>query len=332
MGELRPRLGFLGVGWIGRSRMEAVSRAGAAEVAAVADLDPETARDAAAACGCRTVCADLDQLLEHDLDGVVIATPTALHCDQAQRALERGVPVFSQKPLGRSRRECRGVIELARERDLPVGVDMSYRHTEAVRAALAILRAGGIGRPHAADLVFHNAYGPDKPWVRDPQLAGGGALIDLGCHLLDLARLFMGHLQSSSVHADLFAAGARLNGDRSVVEDLALAQVTLDDGRAIRLACSWWLPAGTDAVIEISLIGEGRSLKIRNVDGSFYDFETLLVEGRQAKRIAAPPDDWPGRALIEWSGRLGPRRTFNAEVLGLLPVAGLIDTIYGRPG
>src|SRR5437763_12745865 len=96
----KPRLGFLGLGWIGRNRMEAAWRAGAAEVAAVADLDPEAAREAAEVCGCATVCGDLDTLVTHDLDGVVIATPTALHAEQARRALRAGVPVFCQKPLG----------------------------------------------------------------------------------------------------------------------------------------------------------------------------------------------------------------------------------------
>ncbi len=332
MGEGLPRLGFLGVGWIGRNRMEAVHRAGAARVTAVADVDPRTARAAAAAVGCETVCADLEALLDRNLDGVVIATPTALHAEQASQALERGVPVFCQKPLGRTAAECRRLIELARAADLPLGVDMSYRHVRAVESALGSLRAGTIGRPHAAELVFHNAYGPDKPWVRDAQLAGGGAMIDLGCHLIDLARLFLGELEPVSVHADLFAAGRRLGANSGQVEDLAFAQVSLADGSALRIACSWWLPAGSDALIEASFIGDGRALSIRNVDGSFYDFEALLVEGRRTQRLAGPPDEWGGRALVGWALRLAADPIFDQDVDQLVQVAELIDRIYGRTG
>jgi predicted dehydrogenase len=325
-----PRLGFLGVGWIGRHRMEAMHRAGAAEVAAVADLDGTAARTAAEAVACGSVCSTLDELLAHELDGVVIATPTALHAAHAGEALERGIPVFCQKPLGRTARECRELIELARHAGVALGVDMSYRHVEAVQRGLQAVRAGQIGTPHAAELAFHNAYGPDKAWVRDVELAGGGALIDLGWHLVDLARMFLGELVPVAVHADLFAAGQRLEPDPGRVEDLALAQVTLADGRVLRIACSWWLPAGTDAVIEATFIGEGRALSIRNVGGSFYDFEALLIDGRRSERLAAPPDEWGGRALVHWARRLAHDHSYDQEVEQLVQVAELIDRIYGR--
>jgi predicted dehydrogenase len=314
--------------------MEAVQRARVADVAAIADPNREAARAAAGAVGCDTVLADIDAMLSdgYELDGVVIATPTALHATQARRALARGIPVFCQKPLGRTAGECRALVELARQANVALGVDMSYRHTAAVQAALDSLRAGQIGRPHAAELVFHNAYGPDKAWVRDVELAGGGALIDLGCHLIDLARLFLGDLVPSAVHADLFAGGERLGPDPDRVEDLALAQVTLADGRVVRIACSWWLAAGTDAVLEASFFGPGRALTIRNVGGSFYDFETLLVEGRRSERLAEPPDEWGGRALVAWADRLARDRSFDRDVEQLVQVAELIDRIYGRPG
>jgi len=328
-----PRLAFVGVGWIGRHRMEQAQRADAAQVAAIIDPDAGAARDAASATGCEAVFAELEPALADglDLDGVVIATPTALHAAQVRQALERGIPVFCQKPLGRTAGECRELIRLARQANVALAVDMSYRHTAAVTAALDSLQAGKIGRPHAAELIFHNAYGPDKPWVRDVALAGGGALIDLGCHLIDLARLFLGDLSVADVHADLFSGGEPLGADPAQVEDLALAQVTLADGRVVRIACSWWLPAGTDAVIEASFFGDGRALTVRNVDGSFYDFEALLVEGRHSERIAEPPDEWGGRALVAWARRLARDRSFDPDVEHLVGVAELIDRIYGRP-
>src|SRR3954462_7397836 len=91
----RPRLGFLGVGWIGRSRLDAIARAGSADVAAIADPAVPDA------------LGSLDELLAHELDGIVIATPSALHAEQAIAALDRGIAVFCQKPLGRTADEVR---------------------------------------------------------------------------------------------------------------------------------------------------------------------------------------------------------------------------------
>src|SRR3954447_8609666 len=130
----RPRIGFLGVGWIGRHRMRALAESGAAEVAAIADPTPESLEDAARDAPGARVAGDLDELLDAGLDGIVIATPSALHADQAVAALEAGLAVFCQKPLGRTAAETTRVVRAARTADRLLGVDLSYRFTEAAQA------------------------------------------------------------------------------------------------------------------------------------------------------------------------------------------------------
>ena len=92
--------------------------------------------------GARLV-STLDELLDLGLDGVVIATPSALHAAQSIRALERGAAVFCQKPLGRTAAEARAVVDAARAADRLLGVDLSYRFTEGMRRIREIVRAGG---------------------------------------------------------------------------------------------------------------------------------------------------------------------------------------------
>jgi predicted dehydrogenase len=324
----RPRIGFLGTGWIGRQRMEALAGAGVAEVAAVADLDRQIARQAASAVGCSSVHRELDALLELPLDGIVIATPTALHASQAARALAAGRHVFCQKPLARSERECRELIELARRADLALGVDMSYRHLAATAAVRAHLP--GLGRVHTLELTFHNAYGPDRPWANEITLAGGGALIDLGCHLLDLADELTGALEPVALQADLLRQGRLLEPPLREVEDLALAQLRTRDGRVVRLACSWWLAAGCDAVIELTLLGTGRALRIVNVAGSFYDFRAERLDGRRTQVLSHPGESWGAGAIVGWAQRVGAGAGFDPEVERVARVAALIDRIYGR--
>ena len=100
------RLGFLGTGWIGRQRMQALLDAQAimeqplARYCAVCDPCPQAAASAAELGDEIRVCKSFDDLLEADLDGVVIATPSALHAEQTIAALQAGAAVFCQKPLG----------------------------------------------------------------------------------------------------------------------------------------------------------------------------------------------------------------------------------------
>lgn len=175
----RPRLGFLGIGWIGRHRMEAMLATGAVEAAALCDPSEEALAGAAALCPDAARVADAEAMLALDLDGVVIATPSASHAAQSIAALERGLAVFCQKPLGRDEAEVRAVVAAARRADRLLGLDLSYRGADGMRRIRDLVAGGELGSVFAADLVFHNAYGPDKPWFYDRALSGGGCVMDL---------------------------------------------------------------------------------------------------------------------------------------------------------
>ncbi len=330
----RPRLGFLGTGWIGRNRLEAIAADGACAVAAVSDPSPEAAVQAAAAAPGAAVADSLDALFALDLDGLVIATPSALHAAQAAAALERGLAVFCQKPLARTAAETRRVVDAARAADRLLGVDLSYRDTAAMRAVRGVVAGGEIGRVYAVDLTFHNAYGPDKGWFYDPALSGGGCVIDLGIHLVDLALWTLGWPALRGASARLFSKGAPLADPSRAVEDYAVATLDLAgaDGApvAVRLACSWHLSAGQDAVIEAAFYGERGGAAMRNVGGSFYDFVAERYEGTGRVRLADPPDAWGGRAAVAWGRRLAADPRFDPEAERLVDVAAALDAVYGR--
>jgi predicted dehydrogenase len=289
------RLGFLGVGWIGRDRMRALVASGLAEAALVADASPDAAAEAAAEVGAQVVSPD--ELLAAGLDGVVIATPSALHAQQAIAALQGGSAVFCQKPLGRSAAETAEVVAAARDADRLLGVDLSYRHLAATAALRDVLGSGELGEVYAAELVFHNAYGPDKAWFRDPALSGGGCVIDLGTHLVDLALHLLPGAQVHDVSARLFAGGRPLAGRTDVVEDFATAQIDLDGGRVLTLGCSWDLHAGQEAVISATFHGTAGAVALTNVGGSFYDFrasrhtgtKSEVLSSRRTTGAAGPP-------------------------------------------
>ncbi|MBO9624638.1 MAG: Gfo/Idh/MocA family oxidoreductase [Sphingomonas sp.] len=325
----RPRVGFLGTGWIGRHRMEAIVETGAVEVVGIADPSLEMAEEARKLAPDAALVEDIEGLLDLSLDGLVIATPSALHAEQSIQALERGVAVFCQKPLGRTAAEARAVVDAARAADRLLAVDFCYRHQRGTERVAELVRSGALGRVFAADLVFHNAYGPDKPWFYDPALSGGGCVMDLGVHLVDLALWMSGFPEVVEVRSQLFAGGEPLTGtDR--VEDYAVAQIALAGGISVRLTCSWRLHAGQDAVIAAEFYGTLGGAAQRNVGGSFYDFEAQRFAGTARETIASPPDAWGGRAAADWARRLAAGERFDAQAEGLVRVAEVIDRIYGR--
>lgn len=325
----RPRLGFVGVGWIGRLRLDAIVESDVAEVVAIVDSVRDRALQASASAPSAVVLGSLDESLDAALDGLVIATPSALHAEQAIAALDRGIAVFCQKPLGRTAGETRRIIDAARSADRLLAVDLSYRFTRAAQIVREHLRAGGIGDVYAVDMVFHNAYGPQQAWFYDRTLSGGGCVVDLGIHLIDLLLWALEFPRIERVTSHLFAGGEPL-GDRRVVEDYAVATLELSGGVVARLGCSWRLHAGRDAVIEATFYGTGGGVSLRNVGGSFYDFVAERFDGTASTMLVGPPDAWGGRAAVDWARRLAAGERFDPTVTRLVDVAAALDEVYGR--
>jgi predicted dehydrogenase len=325
-----PRLGFLGIGWIGLRRLEALMRLGGAEVAAVCDPARErVARLRAVATGA-AVCSSLDEMVDLDLDGIVICTPSALHAEQCLECLSWGLPIFCQKPLARDARETLAVVLEAQNQDCLLDVDLCYRHLAAVEAIMDLAGSGAIGDIYAARLCFHNASGPDRSWFYDPRLSGGGCVLDLGTHLVDLATRVAGS-PVASVEGSCFANGRALPPpvvDRA--EDFATARLRLESGAVVDLACSWNASLGRDAVIEADFFGTKGGARLRNVGGSFHDFEASHAQGTRSRVLVEPPDDWGPRALASWARRLGEGAGFDCDAWELVQLARVIDAIYGR--
>jgi predicted dehydrogenase len=325
-----PRLGFAGVGWIGRHRLEAIATAGAGEIAAIADPIAATAAEVARSFPDAIATENFQELLERDLDGIVIATPSALHAEQAIAALRSGKAVFCQKPLGRTAEENRRVIAAAREADLLLGVDLSYRWTSGMQEIRQLIVQGELGEVYGVEAVFHNAYGPDKAWFYDPRQSGGGCLLDLGIHLVDLALWCLDFPRIADARGNLLARG-HLCSTRETAEDYAAGQLRLANGTSVQLACSWRAPAGCDARIEITFFGTRGGASFRNVNGSFYDFvaEHFLPD-RSRRTLASGAEPWGGRAAVAWAKQLASSRRFDPAVEHLAAVAGAIDRLYGR--
>src|SRR5581483_9785737 len=205
-----------------------------------------------------------------------------------------------------------------------------YRFVAGVSTLRTMIQGGELGELYAIDLAFHNAYGPDKQWFYDIAQSGGGCVMDLGTHLVDLAMWTSGSGGCHELDAKLAAFGKPLAPPIGCVEDYASAQWRLDSGASVRMSCSWRLPAGCDAFIEASFYGTRGGAALRNVGGSFYDFAIERFDGTRRERVAGPPDAWGGRALVHWAERLAAGERFDPEAGRYVEVARTLDRIYGR--
>jgi predicted dehydrogenase len=327
-----PRLGFVGLGWIGAMRLEAVAASGRAEVVAL--CDPVRQRlDAAGQAHPDAVRFEafddlLDRAAELALDGVVVATPNALHALQSIACLDRGLAVFCQKPLAPTAAEARSIVDAARRADRLLAVDYSYRYTDGARALHRLVHDGELGEVFSVDSVFHNAYGPDKAWAYDPALAGGGALVDLGVHQIDLALWLLGYPAIRAVSGRAYRDGAIL--DSPGIDDFAIARLELEGGATVQIAVSWNAHAGRDCIIRTTLFGTRGGAELRNVDGSFYTFDAYRHRGRTTASLGRETHDWLGRCILEWVERLGESPAFDDAVERSVRVAEVVDAVYGR--
>lgn len=327
-----PRLGFAGAGWFGRRQMEELREGGIAEVTAVAEPVGGVRARAAGLAPDAILVPRFRDLLDLDLDGVVIATPSPLHVEHAIAALESGLAVFCDRPLASTARDTRLVLDAARAADRLLAVDLPYRATTAVRAIYQIIRSGQLGRLYAGHFVLHTS-GAEDAWRRERH-RGRGCLVDLGGELIDLALWLFGQSVVTGGHGRRFEGGRRLDSESEGIEDVALIELDLEGGAALDLACSRNLHTGRDAVFELSVYGERGGVAVKNEGGSPSDLVAEISHGPTRRIVRPAPVPLTGPALREWCEQLAEGRGYDPAIERLAGVADVVDALYrgAEPG
>jgi predicted dehydrogenase len=326
----KPKLSFVGVGWIGRHRMKAAAQSNLADIEIIYDPSKDCLSESKSIIpGAKFTSSFNEAVLGTDIDGVVIASPSALHMEQCIIALENNKSVFCQKPLGRDSKEVKQIIKKAEQADKLLGIDFSYRYTSAFESICSIIHSGELGKIFAVDLKFHNAYGPDKAWFYNKELSGGGCVLDLGIHLIDLMLVALDFPAVTNVSSNLYRKGILVNSITEV-EDFATVTIKLQNDITASLSCSWNLQAGKDAIIEATFYGTKGGVSLKNSSGSFYDFVGERYWGTKKEILTQPPDDWGGKALLDWIYKLSFSNKFNKDANQYLLSAEIVDKIYGK--
>jgi predicted dehydrogenase len=195
------RVGVVGLGRMGMLHLMNSMKVEGVEVVAAADSSKRALKKTEAL-GVKELFEDYHRLLNSslDMDAVIISLPNYLHFESVKLALEEGLNVFIEKPLANTVEECQEIVKLVRKSGRKLMVGHCFRFLEAVDKMKESLDKGVIGKLEVATLeeVINGPFAhprvpaPVSDWWFDPKKSGGGALLDIGYHMIDLFRFFVG--------------------------------------------------------------------------------------------------------------------------------------------
>ena len=332
----RLRIGVIGLG-IGRHHIAGYKQHPAAEVVAIAD--PAAARLESigkehAIPGRYTSAAEM--LRKEQLDVVSVATPNKFHKPLTIAAFRAGCHVLCEKPMAMNAREAHEMLAAGEQARKRLMINFSYRFTEQSWALKQQVASGVLGDVYFARTVWHRRRGMPGfgGWFGQKALAGGGPLIDLGVHRLDLALWLMEYPKPTWVLGSAYNhIGARLAREQNKhfdVEDLAAGMIKFKNGATLEVEASWAANIAEREFMETRLYGTNGGLVQRNV-GEGYQFEAELYlerNGCQFDMKLHPPVPAVKGACYHFIDAIVNRTPHIATGAEGLIVMELLDAIY----
>lgn len=263
------RFAIAGYGYIAHYHARAIQAAGG-QLAAVIGRDADKASAFAAQYGAARVESDIGPLLEDGaIDALVNALPNKFHAPMSIDAFDHGVHVLVEKPMALDGTQARRMTRHAQKKGCIVLIGHMWRYDPQAIWLRDVVASGQVGEVvKTKGYGIHVNWGPSG-WFTDPDLAGGGALIDMGVHAIDTARFVLGDPLPVRVYARL---STRFKDYR--VDDLGIIVIDWDNGATSIVESGWWNPHmdGPEASTQVfGTAGYARLFPnelVRIVDGS----------------------------------------------------------------
>lgn len=332
----RLRVGVIGLG-MGRHHIAGYQTHPQAEVVAIADLDELRLKEIGDQYGVSRRYRSAEEMLRAEkLDIVSVATPNKFHAPLTIAALEAGCHVLCEKPMAMNASEARQMLEAAKRTGRRLMINFSYRFNEQSIALKRQVEAGVLGEVYFARTVWHRRRGFPHfgGWFGQKALSGGGPLIDLGVHRLDLALWLMGYPKpvwvTGSTYNYIGSALAAERGCTFDVEDLAAGFITFENGASLVIEASWGANIREREFMETRLYGTKGGLVQHNIEET-YKFEAELYlerDGSQFDTKLHPVSQPPRNAMYHFVEAIvkGEPHTATGEE-GLI-VMEILDAIY----
>ncbi|GAA0587716.1 Gfo/Idh/MocA family protein [Kribbella sandramycini] len=262
---MTTRVAVIGLGSIAQEHVKAYQKNPLADLVAVADVDLARAKEGAARFGVPRATDSVEELLaDPGIDAVSICVPNNLHASIAEAALRAGKDVLVEKPMSVSVAEAEALVTAAKETGRALQIGYVRRYAPNALVAKRFLDEGEFGSIYAARATILRAAGNPGGWFGDKEISGGGPLIDLGVHIIDLCWYLMGRPTAVNVSGAAFSPlGARDNIQHLTryraasatrvnnVEDYATAQIRFESGAVLNVDTSYSLHTRNETRVEL---------------------------------------------------------------------------------
>ena len=261
MSQNKIQWGVIGSGGIAQRRTipEGIVPAEHAELVSVYDINPEVNQAVAEKFNAKAV-QSIRELIESDIDAVYIASPVNLHLEHAIACAKGKKHVFCEKPLGMTVGEAEKMVRVCKQEGVLLGTALMMRFLAQHQAALKIIQEGKLGQPVYGRAQLSCWYPPiDGAWRQDPEVGGGGSLMDMGSHCIDLLEMFFGKVKS---------VNCMINNSIQAYksEDSAIVSLTFENGALATVDSFFCIPDNSSKNI-LELYGSKGSILAKGTIG-----------------------------------------------------------------
>ncbi len=276
-------VGLTGTGWVADVHAQALNRVSGAKLVGVVSRDEKRGGEFAKKHGIPKVFTDHRQLLEAaDLDVICVGLPNHLHEQVVLDAAQAGKHVICEKPLATNLEEGQRMVDACKKAGVMLAVGVELCFVPKFVRAKHMLKSGALGRVFQVRQVEAHG-GPHSPWFFTRDEAGGGILMDMGCHAIEVTRFVLDYPKPVAVYARM----SNETHPDSELEDHSVCVLEFEGGVTALLESSWSLQGGMESHLDIT-----------GTEGVLY-CDLLRGTGMRMYSQKGPADD-PESILWSW--------------------------------
>jgi len=297
MQQKTVRVGVVGLG-MGYVHIQRYAKSPAVKIQAICDQNEELLKKVADEFKIPQTFTKFEDFLEKaEIDAVSLVVPNYLHKPMALASLDKGWHVMCEKPMAMDTAEAIEMRDKVRATGKKFMIHFNQRFREEHQYFKSVIESGRLGNVYYASAGWRRMRGMPRfgGWFGQKKMSGGGPLIDLGVHMLDLTRWLIGSPKAVTVSASTFAfigqSLARAQKKDFDVEDLASALIRFDNGSTLALEVSWALNFEEREKVYMELSGTAGGLS--NVSYDYKDTQTCIFHEENGAMVKTVPLKYP---------------------------------------